>query len=442
MIKRGVSIVLGVLLCVVSSPVFAQVKIDEDDWEWVAEIETGDAPAGYVRLELTPAVLDAARSSLSDLRIAGMFGTLVPHVISTPLIRPAQIWTPSTLMNRTYTEGDFARATVAFGRRVRKNHVRVTLSGNNYRRFAMLEGSEDSASWATIDTAWLFHFRDGGRLYDALIFRFPLNDFPYLRLTAYNMEDEPERIEIISVETSVYSVDESEGIPVDIVVTPVDPEEDEGNVTLFDIDTGFRNLPLRSLSIETFTPYFHRRFELLGRDAITETYDRVAESAVDTGERPVPWTSIRNGVFHRIARDGRDVEHVTIEGLRRPYRYLRLRILNGDDAPLDLAREDIRVTRRPLSSLVFELRLDAEYDLYFGNPKATAPNYDLGRAIEAIGSREMASVTVGEIMAFQGLPEPPPTGQRYKWLIRAVLIVAVAVMGGLILSNLRRVKPE
>ncbi len=436
-----ISIAIAAVL--VSTISIAQVQFESEDWSWEADIPTEDVPSGFTRLELTPEVLDAANRSLSDLRIVNREGRLVPHVKSRPAKATEQKWAGVRLINRTFMDGDFVRVTLDFGGRALKSHLRVALSGENYRRFALLEGSENGSSWSTVDSGWLFHFIDAGTVYDATILRFPPNDFPYLRLTVYNMEDEKDTIDIVKIETSHHGVDDGpQPIPMEVTATLVEPEEDEGNVTIYDLDTGYRNLPLKGLAIDPLSPYFYRRYELLGRDSLTETYTRRTESALEPEERETAWRTIRCGVFYRIERDDGVDEDLSIEGFRQPYRYLRLRILNGDDAPLDLALQDLALTRGAYSSLLFNHDSDLRYRLYFGNAKASAPQYDLARAVENMDGRELPTVRLGAITQLEVALEAEPLLERYTWAIWVVLVFAVAIMGWLILRNLRHMGVE
>ncbi len=441
-VGTAVSAILAALgfFCAVAG---AQTPFDSSDWTWEAEIVARDAPSGFVRLPVTPEVADGSRPLVTDLRIVDQSGVLVPHVVSTPRKQPAKRWTSVRLINRTFRGGEFVRATLDFGGRDLKNHVRVTLSGDNYRRFAFLEGSEDGASWSTVDSAWLFHFRDGDLIYDARVLRFPANDFPYLRLTAYNMEDEPGTIDMLKVETSHHVVAEGPApVPLDIRVLRVESEDEEENVTLLDIDTRFRHLPLRALSVDPTTPYFYRRYELLGRDALTEAYERRTESGPEPAVRDVPWSTVQCGVFYRIERDDDVDEDLTIDKVGRSFRYLRLRIVNGDDAPLDIALQDIEVTRDALSSLVFDHRPGERYRLFWGNSKAAAPRYDLGRSVESIDRSDLPKVEIGAVTRLIEEIDAESFLQRYTWLLWAVLGLAVVIMSAIILRNLRNVSPE
>ena len=137
-----------------------------------------------------------------------------------------------------------------------------------------------------------------------------------------------------------------------------------------------------------------------------------------------------------------------IDELGRSYRYLRLRIVNGDDTPLDIARQDgeaalrIELTRGPLSSLIFDHRPEASYRLFFGNPKAAAPRYDLARSVESIDSADLPKVEIGPHIELNPETGPGSFLERYTWLIWAVLGLAVVIMSALILKNLRNLSPE
>jgi len=437
---RGLRVFVA-LFCAIAGGSVAQVEFEPGAWSWESDVAAEDAPEGFVRLELTPEALDAARPSLADLRVVNGRNELVAHVMARPRTHAKAQWRAATLTNQVFTIGEFARVTADFGARERRNQIRVTLSGENYRRFAQLEGSEDGRDWATVDTAWLFHYRDGGQSYDATTIRFPANDFRYLRLTAYNMEDEPNTIQIRRVETCEVVADPEE-TPVAVTVDSVEPAEDDGNVTIFDIDSGYRNLPIASLRIAPMTPYFYRRYELLGRDAPRETYERREETGMNPAEREVPWRLIASGVFYRVERDDGEDEDLVVDPVGASYRYYRLRILNGDDAPLDVAQQDIFLTRHALSTVLFDYRPSQAYRLFLGNAEATAPSYDLARAVSDLDDRTLPGVEVGPLRAVVGPEEVVPFLQRYRNASWLVLVLVVAVMGLLIARNLRNVQRD
>lgn len=401
---------------------FFRIQRDEEPgiWTWECPIvgppTGGDGEPGFgaklrkpnfARLLLTPGVVDKSQRSLNDLRILDEAGTLVPHVVHRDLSEaPAPTWEGVHLVNRTYRTGEYARVTLDFRRRAVKNRLRVALSGQNFRRYAVLEGREGGSDWSTVDTAWLVDISDAQRTFTVDTFRFPPNDFAYLRLTVFNMEDEDGRIEIEGVQTVHVEKPEPPKVPVDAEITALGSVEEPSNATIFEIDLGFKNVPAMLLEFDAGDVYFHRGFELRGRNLSAVQVRRKVETGWHNLEGDVPWSFARKGVFYRIQRDNgvaqplkaeqplKVEEHLSIEDISIPYRYLELRIFNADDRPLDIGPAQIRVTRRELPSLAFEYEPEHTYTLIFANLRAGAPQYDTARAIAGVGSQDLPQVTL------------------------------------------------
>jgi hypothetical protein len=293
-----------------------------------------------------------------------------------------------------------------------------------------------------VDTTWLFRIAINGLLVDAETFSFSANDFRYLRLTVFNMEDETGRIEIAAVETSHVEVSEQERVDIEAAARAVEPEEDEQDQTIIDIDLGYRNLPVAELQMAVSTPYFYRAYELSGRDAeILEDRQKV-ETGWDVVEREAPWRVVRRGVFYRIQQGETSDERLSIKNPFPPYRYLRLRVFNGDDTPLAFSSSDISATRRSLSSLVFENDPLHQYRLLFGNEKAARPKYDLARSVENVAAANAPAVTVLAGIAIEDIPDRAPWSERYSWAIWMILIGSVGVVVLLIARNMGQLRPQ
>ena len=419
-------------------------RFDARDWAWIAPVEQPDSDSEFLRLTITLDIMDKSQSSLHDLRVLDHAGKLVPHVLHFDRTEAELAWGATTLMNRSFRIGGFDRTTIHFPDRTQRNRIRVGLSGDNYRRYALLEGSEDNLNWAAVASTWMFKVPNEGEVYETDIFRFPTNDFPYLRLTVLNMEDETKRIHIRSVKYAHYRDAEIETTPVTLTATFVEPDdtEREKNATILVIDLGYNNLPLEGLTLEISDPYFYRCFDLSGRRAETEIIQKKSETGWDDIEWDLPWSHLRRGVFYRIQKDGTTEEQLAVEKIRTPYRYLRLRIFNGDDAPLSIDPVAVTARRRALGSLVFAHAQGETYSLIFGNKTASAPKYDLVRAIKDVGERDVPTVGLGAVNALVFEPEAPAWSAQYAWAIWVVLIVAVVLMIGLIARNMSNLAPE
>jgi hypothetical protein len=129
-----------VLLFLVVHPmsVWAQAW-DNAGWQWQAPIRVPSTSGDFVRLNLNLEVVDKARSTLSDLRIVDDEGALVPHIVHRDRPEPPkEVWQTAGLINNSYEEGESTQVTIPFGNREQRNSLRVTLSGDNYRRYALL----------------------------------------------------------------------------------------------------------------------------------------------------------------------------------------------------------------------------------------------------------------------------------------------------------------
>ncbi len=412
------------------------------DWTWGASVDTEVSDSEFVRLQLTPEIVDHSQSSLNDLRVRTLDGAAVPHVVHHETRRSSVHWNSVTLTNKTYQEGDFARVTLDFKKRVDKDRVKVELSRDNYRRYAILEGSEDGRDWATVDTEWLFRIEHDNDVFKTDTFRFPRNDFQYLRLTVFNMEDEAGRVGVHRVEHAVRRAGVRPRIDVPINVTYVEPEEWEEAQTIIDIDLGFNNLPLDSITLDPKDDYFHRRYSLSERHAATEAIRRETETGWKETERDVPWTRVQQGVLYRIQRENGATEDLSLEGSHTSKRFLRLRIFHGDDAALDIPAASIDVTRYDLATVVFRADVGGKYQLLYGNSKAKSPSYDLAKAVDDVGDGDLGKASLGLSTRLVHADAIPPWSEQYAWLIWLVLLAAVAIMFAMIARNMANLKPE
>ena len=415
----------------------AEAAIDLTGWSWQRSINSGTS-SGFVRLAIPPEVFHEGQTTLHDLRVIDESKRLVPHVIHWGRVQETQLleWQPARLINATFVPGKYATVAVDFGEMTEKNQITVSLSGQNYRRRALLEGSNDGQAWEVVaEDVWLFDVSLPGQNFKADTLRFPTNNFRYLRLTVYHMTDDPRRISIETVKSAFQRTEmEKELVPVPVKHTAVSHDE-KNDKTILEFDLGFRNLPLANLQFEITTPYFYRGYELFGRNESKEKVPRKTETRWDTIEQDVPWRSVHRGVLYRIQHKQKISESLKVEGVSAPYRYLQLRIFNGDNPSLKLG--GVSLYRRE-TSLVFQVQPGQGYTLIGGNPKAREASYDLAKSIQGIDEFMLPLVSLGPPTAIQHKEPIPPWTERHSTLLWIILILAVSMMLMLILRNLKK----
>jgi hypothetical protein len=425
------------IICLVGIATSANAAIDLTGWNWQRPINAGTS-SGFVRLAMPPEIFNESQSTLNDLRVMDESKRLVPHVIHWGRVEETQHleWKPARLINATFAPGKYATVAADFGETAEKNHITATLSGQNYRRRALLEGSNDSKAWEVVaEDVWLFDVRLPGQNFKVDTIKFPTNNFRYLRLTVYNMTDDPRRITIETVKSGFLRIEKEKELVLVPVKHMVVSHDEKNNQTTLDLDLGFRNLPVVNLQFEITTPYFYRGYELFGRNESKEKVPRKTETRWDTIEQDVPWKSVHRGVLYRIQHKQKISQSLKVEGISAPYRYLQLRIFNGDNPPLKL--DGVSMYRRD-TSLVFQAQSGQVYTLIGGNPKAREANYDLAKSIQGIDDLTLSLVSLGPPSAIPHKEQILPWTERHSTLLWIVLGLAVAMMLILIVRNLRK----
>ena len=427
---------LLVIIFLLGTATATNAAFDHAGWGWQRPIPVG-RNSGFVRLPIPPEVFDQSQPTLNDLRVLDSSGGLVPHVVHWGRDRVIQHmeWLPARLLNETFVPGKYSRVTIDFAETVEKNRIKVDLSGENFRRRVLLEGSSDSKTWEVVaEDLWLFHVGIQGHNFKVDTLKFPRNNFRYMRLTAYNMSDDPRRITIQSVKGAFYRTEserELVAVPVKSMQTTFDRKR---NQSIFELDLGFRNLPVVTLECDINTPYFYRAYDLRGRNQATETVRRKTESGWKTVEQNVSWKPVHSGVLYRTLYKKKISASLQLEGLNAPYRYLQLRVYNGDNPPLQLNR--VAIFRRD-TSVVFQARPGQTYMLIGGNSRARPADYDLAKAVRGVDEFTLPVVHPGESVLLETKGVVIPWSERHGAAILIVLILAVAVTLGFILKNLR-----
>lgn len=430
-----------VILIVLTTVSVADAAFDLSGWNWQRSILTG-VKSGFVRLAITPEILDQSQASLDDLRVLDENQNLVPHVIHWGRLHDEKHtdWLPAQLLNETFIPQKSARVTLDFGEMVQKNQIMVDLTETNYRRRALLEGSNDSKSWEVVaEDLWLFDVSYQDRSFKLNTLKFPENNFRYLRLTVYNMTDDPRRITIESAQAAfsrVASQREFEEVAVgEMQIT----DDAQTNQSIVDLDLGFQNLPVVRMGCQISTPFFYRGFELFGRNRATGKTRRKTESGWQEIEQELPWNRVHKGVMYRTYYNNKTRAALTLENFKSPYRYLQLRVFNGDNPPLQLTQ--VKLFRRQ-TSLVFQARAQQAYTLVGGNLSAGPPDYDLAKAVRGVAEFSLPVVKLGPATVLQVAEKEEkkvPWSERHAGLILVILVFATGIMIIIIIKSLKGV---
>jgi hypothetical protein len=415
----------------------ARAGFDVEQWSHHAEIQLAAPHArGVAEVRIEGPVFDLARPDLADLRVLDDEGSETGYVLRRAEAKSSTATLDVKLYNRTYDPGRQSSVTADFGGRVMKNRLRVRTSGQNFRRRVSLEASDDAEAWKKVrDDGFLFHIPPGpGSGFERDVVEFPDGDHRYVRLTVFNGPEDPERVEIASVEGSR------------VVLTPAETQlvsapatiRNENRTTLVMIDAGWRNVPLHDVKLAFTDDNFFRRVSVHGRNAETRMIRTLGEGGAETEQTiDEPWQPITSAAIYRFTGGGATEDSQVIPLRSARYRYLRIAIENGDDPPLERFNgADLRAT---VCYLTFPVKAQRRYSLYMGNPRAAPPSYDVVHYIERLRGEAVTTGVVGNLIpsADYGRPRELPWSERHKGPLWVALLLAAGLLAALLFRQAR-----
>lgn len=182
--------------------------------------------------------------------------------------------------------------------------------------------------------------------------------------------------------------------------------------TVVTLDLGFANVPVDAVEAQSGTDTFVRRVVVQGSN---------------DGTTFVP---LGGGEVARFR--GVDLDRIAIDGR---HRYVRVTIVNGDDAPLSGLRVEALAHARPL---VLAEGFAAPYRLFYGASGLVAPAYDFARLpAGAIGLERAVAGALGPEALNEDFEPPADTRtffERNPNVVNGLLVVAaiVVAVGGLL----------
>ena len=292
----------------------------------------------------------------------------------------------------------------------RHNIVRIVTREQNFRQAVRVETSDDRRTWAIArDDGAIFDFTQGARRLSSLAIDYPVSTRRYLRLTIRGWT----KVGAVTGALVEYQEDRSPSRETLATLTPsvIQDRPTQSTLALLDLDAA--GLPVDRITVDTPAEAFHRAVDI---EASNNTTD---------------WRFVTQGVIERWPGHS----FTTLELPDTQERYIRLRIYNRDDRPIE-----IRSAR--LDGLIRQIRFFAAqpgtYWLYYGAPAWRPPSYDLAAVVAREGDSARAEWTLGPQQAnplYRPPPEPvKPWSERHPGILYTVLGFSIA---GLAIATLR-----
>jgi hypothetical protein len=401
----------------IASIVFA-ASFDSSAWRFrkPVALTPGD---GLAVVKVDRDMYIGSSTNLSDLRVL-KDGEETPFILVGAFAAVSSHATPE-MIDKAIVGGAGLRFTLHTGPRERHNAVTISTSEQNFRQTVKIEASQDNAHWTLLrNDGAIFDFSQDGRQISSLSVNFPVSTRPYIRVTVLGWT----KLDMVSGAGLDYATHATVGREILATLTPSVTEDAKSQTTILTMDAGVKGLPVDRLLFSATTPSFHRAV------------------GVETSDDNSTWTYESQSVISRLPGADATEEQLTIP-VQTTHRYLRLRIYNRDDKPIQTGAVQLEGITRYIKFLA---AAPGQYWVYYGNANASSPVYDLPVVLSRREKMTESSWTAGAQQtnpAYKPPPEPKkPWSEQHPAILYTVLGVAVV---GLAIATIRfasRLRPQ
>lgn len=402
-IKASLLVLLTVLSCFASS-------FDERLWEKYAEItgpqQSGKSALAGIYLEPYQLGDTSTKTPLADLRVMTDRKEETPWqiIIQRPEKQPREL--PVQTRNLSETPGGETWVELQIEPQpTRSDTVEVITPDSNFSRQVQVLGSPDGSTWNSLRKDGVIF--DNSRREKSRLTRitFPPSNFRYLALKISNNGETPLTISAIKVFEDARSDGQTYSIPGSTGAIETNSDRNETSLVVT-MNTIF---PLSQLKLATPDRNFQRTVEV--------------QVKRDGGD----WNTWATGTIYNFDTNTIRESRMTIDVPEIATREFRLIFKNYDNPPLKTVTVSGEGYRR---LLVFKQDPNRKQYLFWGNPAAKTPSYDLAGLVARQKLNEIPTMYLGKQMPntkFAGDNARKPFTERYKYLLYG--IVGLAIVG-------------
>ncbi|MDB5259487.1 MAG: hypothetical protein JWO73_695 [Candidatus Taylorbacteria bacterium] len=399
----------------------AHAAFSPDAWKYMrtVTIPAGSGQSSFAKVVL-PSDISRTAEGFADIRILNQDGIETPYLLTRSISQKGDVMTPRLLDMGTV--GGETRFVADVGQNgLVHSGMSIDAASKNFKRQVKVYASHwpiavDSSEWALItDKGYIFKFTDPQTGYVAgkNEVSFPASSARYLKVVISSGEEGP-----VAVSNAVLYGDSHVDVPTTVKEFPVsvfnNPTKRATEIT---VDLGGPGNLTNAISLNTEDRNYSRRviIESSNSNGATSTWRYVGQGSISNVS-----TSMFAGSSNRIAYS------------EQKSRFIRASIVNDDNRPLAVGAA--ASIESPVISAVFETRPGEAYRLYYGNPLAVVPVYDIARMASYLEENKIPSAFLSDETdnAAYVIPQGPvvPFTESHQWLLNALLVIVVLIIGG------------
>ncbi len=422
--KKNIAVVVSIIIGITA---VTYAAFSPSAWQYMRSIDIS-GNSGMIKVHV-PNNVSWNANSFSDLRIIDGQGNEVPYIFSRNISSSGNI-SNTRLLDMTKTKAGSTHFIVDFGSSgVVHTGLHIVSSSPNFRRQVAVDSSDsllpiDDPSWSPVTIeGFIFKFTDPytRQVAGKDTITFPANASRYLRVFIGSNPGEGGPVVVDSVtayrDVQISSASYSRTLNAFVYNNPIKKTSE------LTIDLGASGLITSSVAINSPDTNYSRRVVVEVSDtATTSSWKYAGESSI---------SQISTSVFRGVSN--------IVQYPEQKARFIRLSIVNDDNPPLSL--EQTVEVFGPVLSAIFEAHPQSSYTLYYGNPSAFQPQYDITSISAYIDEASLPIVSVGSesINPLYVTPQGPvvPFTESHKILLNILLVIVVLGIGTAIVFYLR-----
>lgn len=157
-------------------------------------------------------------------------------------------------------------------------------------------------------------------------------------------------------------------------------------------------------------------------------------AVVSTSNDGANWQPVGQGYLYAVNLPNISRQSMSVAYPEVSSRYIRVVVMNDDNAPVIWGKSASfeSVSR----SLVFKADPASVYTLYYGNPSATTPRYDVGQIFDFVSANSLPVAHLGTAQVnpkyVPPTPVEPPFSERHPQVLGGTLALLVIIIGALV----------
>ena len=425
--KDRLKTIIVLTLLLVSSLSFstAQAKFDQENWQYMRTVSAPSA-SDFTKIVL-PSDISRTSSNFSDIRIINQTGNEAAYLITRSASVKGGVVT-ARLLNESNVNGTTQFIADSGEDAVVRTRLTISTNSKNFKRQVSVYSSHtllpiNSPSWALVtDKGYIFKFTDTvtGFSSGKDDVDFPANTARYFKVVIGEGPEGALDVEgaMIYGDTAVITPTYTKEVPVTVFNNPTK------RATEVTLDLGVAGYLTHAVTLSSSDKNYSRRV------------------LVESSNDGTSWSYVREGYISNISTTRFTGSSNRVTYPEQKARYVRVSIVNDDNMPIAIGGG--ASVEGPVVSAIFETKPGEAYTLYYGNPIAGHPVYDIARIASYIEENAIPVATVGQEIVNPAYKAPKgpviPFTESHKWLLNILLIIVVVVIGAGIGMYLRNYK--